>query len=326
MKRWKIIWLACGITFIAFLGIAHAQEKYPNRRIEMVIPFAPGGSSDLLTRIYSEDLTRELNVPIILVNRPGGSGVRGFTYLTSAKKDGYTLAQGASATIIFASVFMRKNVPYDVQKDLAPIGHFATMPGVITVRSDSPFQTLDELVEYARNNPGKLKHGSAGVSVQDTINVKLLSLRKNVKISQIPFKGGAGALTAILGGHSDMCGNVFSTVGPHIKAGALRGLATFSEKRHKNFPNIPTLKELGYGSGYLIPWYSFFAPEGVPQARLDVLITAFKRVSQNPEVVRRLTNAGYVVDYKNPEEFRKIIASDLRTVEKIARDAGLIKE
>ncbi len=170
MKRYRLFGVICGLTYLIFLGGVYAQEKYPNRRIELVVPFAPGGHADILARIYNEDLARALKVPITIVNRGGGAGIEGTSYVIRAKKDGYTLL-AAPGTPLVIMPNISNEVTYDPLKDLIPLGYFASVPNVFVVKSDSPFKTLDELIEYARKNPGKLKNGVGGIGTEAYFNL-----------------------------------------------------------------------------------------------------------------------------------------------------------
>ena len=158
MKGWKIFFVMCGLISFTFYGFCLAQEKYPSRPIEMVVPFAAGGSADVAARTYGDDLSKALKVPVNLVNRAGGTGIQGVTYVVKGKKDGYTLL-GTTGTPLIIMPAISKEVTYYPLKDLIPIGYLGSAPSIFAVRSDSPFKTMKELIEYARQNPGKLKNG-----------------------------------------------------------------------------------------------------------------------------------------------------------------------
>jgi tripartite-type tricarboxylate transporter receptor subunit TctC len=313
------------VTLLMLTGAAQAQEKYPNRQIELVIPMGPGGSTDQLGRIYADQLGKGLNVSIVAVNREGGTGIQGTTFVTKAKKDGYTLLVGSVPALTYQPV-VSNEVPYNPLKDLTPLGHIASVPLVIAVKSDSPFKTLDELVEYARKNPGKLKNSVGGLLTDSHFMTEILCYNKNIKITSVPFKSGAESMTALLGGHVDMASNTVPSLRPQIAAGQLRALSISSKTRHPDFPNIPTTAELGYPYLNLVAWWGLFVATGVPQTALNVLVPAVEKASQNPEVVQRVTRLGFTSEYKGPEEFRKMMEAERRTIEKIAADAGLLKK
>lgn len=325
MKASRIVWLICGIIYLGYAWGALAQEKYPNRPIELVVPMAPGGNADVIARIYSEELARILKVPVNVVNRGGGAAIQGTTYVINAKKDGYTLL-AAPGTPITIMPTISSEVTYDPLKDLIPLGQIASIPSLFAVQSDSPFKTLDELIEYARKNPGKLKNCAAGLGAESQFNLEILSAHNKIKITTIPYKSGGEALPALLGGHVDMASLSLSTLGSQIKAGKLRGLAIASKARHPDFPNIPTTAEVGHGYVCLLIWTGAFAPAGVPQSVLDVLIPTIEKAFKHPDVVDRAKKVGFTMEYRGPEEFRKFIESDIKIVQQVAKDANMQKQ
>ena len=325
MKGWRIFWLVCGLILFSFLNVGQTQEKYPNRTIELVVPMAPGGSLDTATRIYSDDLARILKVPVTVVNRAGGTGITGATYVAEAKKDGYTLLQGSSNSLITMPV-VSKEVTYDPLKDFAPIAHFVSVPSMFAVKIDSPFKTLGELIEYARKNPGELKNGAAGILSESQFNLEVICSQNKIMIKTVPYKSGGEALPALLGGHVDLSTISLTTLAPQVKAGKLRGLAVTSKARHPDFPDIPTTTELGYPYADFNVWNGLFAPAGVPQFVLDVLLPVAEKVFKNPEVVNRAKKAGFTVEYMNPEALHKFMESKIEITRKIAKEANLIKK
>ncbi len=325
MKRSKGIGFVCFFFLSVWTGTGQCQEKYPSRPIELVTPWAAGGSGDVYTRLFSEDLSRLLKVPVNVVNRAGSTGVQGTSYVVRSKKDGYTLLSGGGAAISFMPV-LSKEVTYDPLKDLIPLGDFVSVPSVFAVRSDSPLKTLEELIEYARQNPGKLKNAAGGLGTPSYFNLEILCAKNKVKITSIPFASGGEALPALLGGHVDMSSNTITTLGPQIKAGKLRALAITSKIRDPDYPDIPTTSELGYPEANFLVWLGVFAPAGVSKTVLDVLIPSLENVFKNPEVVQRAKKARFSVEYKGPEEFRKMIESEIETIKKVAKSAGLKKE
>jgi tripartite-type tricarboxylate transporter receptor subunit TctC len=326
MKRWLFGGCIGMVALLALTGAVQAQDQYPSRNIELVIPMGPGGTTDLLARIYADQLGKDLNTSITAVNRAGGTGIQGTTFVTRAKKDGYTLMIGSGAWLSYQPVVNKKEVPYDPLKDVIPLGFVASVPQVIAVSSDSPFKTLDELVEYARKNPGKLKNTVGGLLTESHFSIELLNYHKNIKITTVPFKSGAESMAALLGGHVDMASNTLPSLGPQIKAGKFRALSISAKTRHPDFPNIPTTAELGYPYVNLVPWWGLYAPAGVPQPVLNVLVTAVEKAFKNPEVAQRVTRLGFTAEYKGPEELRKYLEEETKTVRQIAEAAGLIEK
>jgi tripartite-type tricarboxylate transporter receptor subunit TctC len=325
MKKEHVVGWVCLVTLLMLTGAAQAQEKYPDRDIQLVIPMGPGGSTDQLGRVYADQLAKELKVSISSVNREGGTGIQGTAFVIKAKKDGYTLLVGSVPALVFQPV-VSNEVPYDPFKDLTPLGQMATVPLVIAVRSDSPIKTLDELVEYARKNPGKLKNSVGGLLTDSHFMMEVLGYNKNIKITTVPFKSGAESMAALLGGHVDMAADTLTSLRSQITAGKFRALSISSKTRHPDFPNIPTTAELGYPALDLVAWWGLFVATGVPQTALNVLVPALEKASQNPDVVQRVTRLGFTSEYKTPEEFRKMMMAETRMVEKVAAEANLIKK
>ena len=324
MKRFISFGLVFGLVFFVFFAGAQAQDKYPSRAIELVVPFDTGGSADVTARTYSDNLAKLLNVPVTVVNRAGGTGIQGTTYVIKSKKDGYTLLASTDTPLMVMPV-ISKEVTYDPLKDVIPIGHIGYAPAVIAVRNDSPFKTLAELVEFARKNPGKLKNSSSGIGTESFFNLQLLCQKEKIKIVTIPFKSGGEVMVSLLGGHTDMSSSSLASLGPQLKAGTLRGLAVCTKKRHLDFPNIPTTAELGNPDVNLNVWMALFAPAGVPKQVIDVLTPAVEKTFKDSEVVQRAVNAGLIVEYLGPEETRKLLESGIQIIKKLAPEAGLIK-
>jgi tripartite-type tricarboxylate transporter receptor subunit TctC len=264
-------------------------------------------------------------VRVNVVNRAGGSGIQGITYVINADKDGYTLLHtpGTPITIMPA---ISSEVTYNPLKDLIPLGHFASVPSLFAVRSDSPFKTLADLIDYARKNPNKLNNASAGIGNESYFNLSILSSKIGIKINTIPFKGGGDALPALLGGHVDMATLSLTTLGPHIKAGKVRALAIACKDRTPDFPQIPTTTELGYPYVNIVIWSGVFAPTGTPRSVTEVLVQALEKVFKNTEVMQRAIKAGFTVEYRNPEEFRNFVEAQIRVVEEVVKSANLTKK
>jgi tripartite-type tricarboxylate transporter receptor subunit TctC len=325
MRRWALICLLGSLLFVTFLDRAEAEERYPSRPIELVVPMAPGGSNDTSARIYNDDLSKALKVPVIVVNRPGGTGITGATYVAKGKKDGYTLLQGSANSLITMPV-VSKEAAYDPLKDFVPLGYLASVPSVFAVRTDSPFKTLAELIDYARKNPGKLKNGAAGVLSESQFNMEVLCSQEKIVIKTVPYKSGGEALPAILGGHVDLTTLTLTTLVSQIKAGKLRALAITSKNRHPDLPDVPTTAELGHSYARFSTWFGVFAPAGVPKPVVTVLVPTLAKIFKNPAIEQRALKAGLTVDYKNPEELRKFMESAIQITEKTARDANLINK
>jgi len=181
------------------------------------------------------------------------------------------------------------------------------------------------LIDYARKNPGKLKNASTGLGAEARFNLDLLCHKENIKIPSIPFESGGQAVTALLGGHTDMSSNSLASLSPHLKAGKIRGLAISMKTRHPEFPDIPTTGELKYPDVNFVVWLAVFVPTGVPKQVVDTLIPAVEKAFKAPEVIQRGSNAGLIIEYMGPDETRKLMENGLQLVKQVAAEAGLIK-
>jgi len=307
---------------LTLCGVTLAAEKYPTRAIEFVAPTNPGGSSDIVARVYSDDLSKALKVPVNVVNRAGGAGSSGTIYVINAKKDGYTLLAGVSSSLVIVPN-INKDITYDPVKDLIPLGHLGSIPSMFAVGSDSPFKTLGDLINYARQNPEKIRNGVGGIGTESQFNMEVLCVRANLNLTTVPFQGGRESMTALLGGHVDVACNSLSVLSSQVKANKLRGLAISSKKRHPDFPNIPTTTELGFPEASFEIWFGLFGPAGLPQHVVEVLIPVAEKVFKSPEVIERSKKAGLTPEYMGPEEMKKYLEVSIQSAKKVAQDAGI---
>jgi|OpeIllAssembly_1097287.scaffolds.fasta_scaffold192832_1 tripartite-type tricarboxylate transporter receptor subunit TctC len=320
-KRW-LCWVVWGVVLLTIHGAGHAAEKYPTRAIELVAPTRPGGSSDVVARLYNDVLSKNLKVPIIMVNRAGGAGSSGTIYVINAKKDGYTLlAEPGTPLVIVPAV--NKEVTYDPVKDLTPLGYLGSIASAFAVKGDSPFKTLGEMMDYARQNPGKIRNGVGGMGTESQFNMEVVSLKAKVNLTTVPFQGGAEAMTALLGGHVDISCNTLAVLGPQIAAGKLRALAVTAKTRVPELPNIPTTAELGFPDASFEVWFGAFAPAGVPQSAVQVLVPAVEKTFKSPEVAERAKKIGLTMRYMGPAELSKFLEEAIRTAKKVAQDANI---
>jgi tripartite-type tricarboxylate transporter receptor subunit TctC len=242
--------------------LAFAQEKYPVKPINFLIGFPAGGTTDVCARPLVNAASKILGQPIVVVNKPGGASAVAVATLKNEKPDGYTIGILGSGAVL--SQHMRK-VPYDTAKDFTPIMQYAVYLYGLVVQSESPWNTFNEFIEYARNNPGKVRYSTAGPGSPQHLVMERLALKEKVKWTHIPFQGGGPAVTALLGGHVEATSQTTEWKA-HVESGRLRLLAVYGEKRMIDFPNVPTLLELGYGisAASLI---SIAGPKGFPPDR-----------------------------------------------------------
>jgi tripartite-type tricarboxylate transporter receptor subunit TctC len=324
MKRF--ISAACLVTFFGLLGPAvtmvHAQP-YPNHPIQLIIPIPAGGGGDVNGRILVEELGRILGQQIIVTNKPGASDTLGTDALAKSKKDGYTLGYTSSAAMVYSRVTNPESVPYDPVKDFDPLGLHTFFPLSVAVQASSPWKTFNELVDYAKKNPGKLRVSTAGVGSTSNFDVEIVQSLTGAQFTHVPFKGGEAVVTALLGGHVEVSFDIVGKFMPHVEGGKLRLLLV--SRRVSSLPNLPTIAELGYKRDLLSGWHAMFGPAGMPDEVKKILIPAIEKAVKHPEGKSKIEKMGYVVEYKSPEELRKLIIDDYETAKAIAVKLGLSK-
>lgn len=310
----------CGIMI---LTLDVQAQPYPNRPIQMIIGQVPGAAGDITCRPLAEELGKILGVAVIVINKPGGSGTLGIDAVAKSKKDGYTIAYTNTSGIVYARASSPETVPYDPFKDLEPLGLHLFFPLTVAVQENAPWKSFDELVDYARKNPGKLRVGTHGQGSIDHFNLELIQSLTGAEFNHIPFKGGTSVTTALLGGHVDAVNDAYTLVLPHLKAGKLR--MVLQSKKTPDFPDVPTMTQLGYKQELLSAWFALHAPIGIPEEVKKVLVPAIEKAIKDPTVKERIEKMGYIVDYKSPAELKKISMQDYETANTIAIKIGLHK-
>jgi tripartite-type tricarboxylate transporter receptor subunit TctC len=238
------------LALFFFLPQGVIAQAYPKQAINLIIPLAPGDSTDVAGRTIGEGLSKLLKVPVVAVNRPGAGGTIGTDSAVKAPKDGYTIVITNNASVVFNRILTPNAVPYDPFKDLTPIGLAIRTPIVLAVHKDAPFKDFAEMAEYGKKNPGNVRVGTVGPGYSLT----------GAELTMIPFKGAGPAVTAALGGHIEGAAAAQGVVAEHLKAGTMRGIIASSKM--PEFPQIPTLSQLGYKQNLLGVWSAFFAPAG----------------------------------------------------------------
>jgi tripartite-type tricarboxylate transporter receptor subunit TctC len=271
------------IISLGIMGLIHGAlaQEFPARAITLLICMQPGAGADLGGRIIAQDATKTLGQEIIPMNRAGGGGAVAAGILASSKGDGYTLLSCTNGALTTTPHL--ESVPYDSLKDFIPIIQFGSLTSGIMVRSDSPYKSLKEFIDFARKNPGKLSYGFPGVGTAPHLAIEHVMLEEKVNIATVPFEGAVPSITALLGGHVSACGISTSGFLPHLKAGKIRVLATTGEKRIEVVPDAPTLFELGYPYGVLLDLYLIVGPKGIPPAVMKTLEGAFLKAMETPE-------------------------------------------
>lgn len=298
-------------------------QGYPKQPINLIVPLAPGDATDVAGRTIGEGLSKILKVPVITVNKPGAGGTMGTDSAVKAPKDGYTILITNNASLVFNRILTPEAVPYDPFKDLTPLGMAVRTPIVLAVHKDAPFKNFAEMAEYGKKNPGGIRIGTVGPGSVGHFTVEIVNSLSTADMTMIPFKGAGPAVTAALGGHIEGAAAAQGVVAEHLKAGTMRGI--IASTKMAEFPQIPTLAQLGYKQNLLGVWSAFFAPAGVSSEVTKTLVGALEKVMKDTTVTARLGNLGMVADYEPPEKLIAEIRDEHRVVEQIAKKAGLIK-
>ncbi len=312
--------LAFTAALIYFLiGVAAAQS-YPAKPIRLVVPFAPGAGTDAIARILGQKLGDALGQPVVVDNRPGAGGTIGTELVAKAPADGYTLLLAPAAHAINPSIYPK--LGYDTERDLAPISIVASLPVVLAVESAIPARSVSELVALAKSNPGKLTMASAGNGTVFHLTGEMFKAASGVDIVHVPFKGGAPAIAALLGGQVAMAFETSLTVAPHVKSGRLRAIAVASDKRIGILPEVPTLAEAGYPGILSENWYGVYAPAGTARDIVARIYAELAKTLASPETREKLAAQGAEVRETTPEQAGAFVHAEIQKWAKVARESG----
>ncbi|OGT82404.1 MAG: hypothetical protein A3H91_11720 [Gammaproteobacteria bacterium RIFCSPLOWO2_02_FULL_61_13] len=291
--------------------------------MEIIINFPPGGIVDLSVRVLTEELSKTLGVPVVVINKGGASGAVGAQYVMSTEPDGHTIL--ASAVSVFNIVpLLNPGLGYKLS-DFIPLARYANSPSLILVGKNSPYQKFEDLVSYAKKNPGKLTCGNPGVGTASHFALEMLKIEAGIGFVNIPYKGGGELNVALLGGHVDFSTNGIAAAQKLVKSGQLRALAINTYERSANLPDVPSLKELGYPKSVLRIGVGYFLPKGTPKPNVDRLASGFEKAIKSPAVKRTLENLGNIVDYEDGPTFAASIAEEYRVLEEVGKRAKMFK-
>jgi len=307
-------------ALVAALPAAQAQQ-YPSRPVRFVVPFAPGGSVDTLARTIGPRLADALGQQVVVDNRPGGNGDIGMIIVAKAPPDGYTLLLGYIANLAIAPSLYAK-LPFDPQKDYAPITQIATSPNVLTAHPSVPARNLQELIALAKAKPGTVNFASTGVASVGHLTGELLNNLAGVKMTHVPYKGGGQAIIDLVGGHVQVMFSGFSAAMPHIKSGKIRALAVTGATRSPALADVATIAEQGFPGVEATAWYGMLAPAGTPKAVITRLHGEVVKILKLPDVTQRLGGLGFEIAGSTPEQFGAYIRSETKKWEKVVKASG----
>jgi len=310
---------------VLFESHVFGQEvKYPTKPIQVIIPYGPGGTHDIAARIVDSQLQEVLKVPIIHVNKSGGGGVIGAAYAKEQKPDGYTILYGG-LTVVVELPIVTANCPYK-KEDFIPIARVTYGSLVLSVKKDSPLNTLEEFVKAAKEEPGKITLGIPGIGTSQHLVAKLFETEAKIELNVIPFKGDGAAITALLGGHVQAVMTGITSITPHVRSGEVNAIASSGLDRHAIFKDIPLFKERGFPEVAIYSWTGPFVPLGTPEPIIRILMNAYKEAATHPSIVALLEKAGTTPGYLSSEEVKNLIPSEYDRIYKAAKASGLLKK
>jgi len=306
---------------------AAAQEPYPSRPISLVVPFPPGGVADLTARPVAAAIEKALRQPVGVVNKTGAAGAVGMQFVATSKPDGYTLLLALSSiSIIPEADKLFGRPPAFTVDQFAPVALISADPTILVVRTESPWKTAKEFIEDAKKRPNQISYSSSGIYGTLHMAMELLSHAAGIKLRHVPYAGAGPALTALLGGHVDALASGPSVILPQIKAGKLRPLAGWGDKRVASLPDVPTFKELGYPEAEFYIWAGLFAPKGTPEPALRTLREAARAGVADPDFKSAMDKLDTPIAFKQGEEFQKFFEADARRLADGVRKVGRVEQ
>ena len=321
MKRLaQRIFLACAIIWLP--ATANAQP-FPTGPISLVVPLAPGDAADIAARALSEELSRLLSTSVAVINRPGAGGAVGTNSVVQAKRDGHTVLFAQNSALTIRAVLDPQSVSYDALRDLVPLGIASRTPSLLVVRSDAPYRTFAELIEYSKKKPGSVRIGHPGAGSVGDFCVQLINALTGAELVPVPYAGAAPAISALRGEHIEGVVLSLGALTAQIKSGVFRGIVASS--RVPDFSEIPTMRELGYQEELFGIWFSFLAPAGIPEDARKALVGAIEQAVKTPAIAARLASLGILQSYATPEQTAAEIRAEFKRVDEMARKTGLIK-
>ncbi|MDS1139574.1 tripartite tricarboxylate transporter substrate binding protein [Pusillimonas sp. SM2304] len=308
-KKWHVLALSLGAV-AAMGGAAPAYADYPDRAVTMVVPYPPGGTTDILARLVSNKLTEKLGQTFVVENRPGAGGQIGTAAVARAKPDGYTIMMGTINTHGINAALM-KSLSYKTIEDFAPVSTVADTPNVLIATKDAPFSNLKEMIAYAKANPGAISFGSTSMGGSPHMSGELLKAKAGIDMVHVPYQGGGPMLNDVIGGQIPIGFDNLPSSAAHIASGNVRGLAVTTTERWSSFKDIPTMVESGVEDYEVAAWFGVLAPAATPKPIVEKLSTAIAEALKEEEVAKRLEGLGARPVGDTPEQFTERIKSEV---------------
>ncbi len=291
---------------IAGIGSSLAQSAWPAKPIRFVVPFVPGGTSDIVARTVAAELTRQLGVPVMIDNKAGGGGVPAMQEVARSAPDGYTVILGHVGSLA-VNPYIFSNTGYDVNRDFIPVTLLAKIPSLFVIHPDVPARNFQEFVAYVKKNPGKLNYASAGNASAGHLAMEYLKLATGMFMTHIPYRGTGPALTDLLAGRTQAFSAGTPALLPHIRSGRLRAIAVGTPNRLPALPDVPTVAEMGYKNFESVQWYGMLAPAGTPAALVQRLQEECAKALQSPATSERFAGDSATIGGQPPAEFAAFI-------------------
>ncbi len=312
---------AIGISGNAVAQTGSRESVYPVKPIRFVVPAPPGGTPDIQGRMLADKLTQRLGQPVVIDNRGGAGGILGMEIVARAPADGYTIVTAAvGAWAVTPHLY---KLPYDVLKDFAPVIQVATTPGVVVVHPAVPVNSVKDLIALATQKPGVLNYASGGLGGYSHMAAELFVFMTKVKMTNVPYKGAAPAMTGLIGGHTQVMFNTAITTLPYVKSGRLRAIAVTSARRIAALPDLPTVAESGVPGYENSSWSAIGAPARTPQAIIERLNREFAAILQLPDIQERHAVAGAVITGGTPQQFHDYLRAEYAKFGKLIKEAGI---
>ena len=311
-------------VYFALIATAHpafAAESYPARPIRFVVPYAPGGGSDIVARLIGQKLGDRLGTTFVIDNRPGAASMMATELVAKALPDGYTLILSDAPHAINVATY--KHVNYDAVKDFAPIILVANAPQILAAHPSFPVDTLKELLALPKAQTEKFAMGSAGQGSAGHMSYELLRLRTGIALNHVPYKGGGAAIADLVAGQIPLMFNATPPILPHLQSKRIKGLGLTAAKRNALVPSVPTFEESGVANFVVGSWYGVLAPAGTPRHIVDLLQRESRRAIELPDVQARFTALAIEADGRGPDDFRRLIESDVKRWRETAAQANL---
>jgi tripartite-type tricarboxylate transporter receptor subunit TctC len=300
---------------------AFPASDFPTKPINVVVPFAPGGSLDISTRPFCEILSEKTGFPSVLLNKPGSGSLVGSEFVSKSKPDGHTILVFTLSLILRQIIDPKMEI--DVFKNLEPVSRFFMQPLVVVAKGDSKLQTIDDLVNFAKKNPGKLSMGSAGVGATSHFSGELIKKTAKIDFKHVPFNGDGPNITALMGGHIDFLVTSAPAVQGKVASGDLRLLATLSDTRLPDYKEIPTMKEKGFTDAVMYSWFAFMAPQGTPREIVQKLDGYIKATLKDDNIQRTFEKLGFQEAYLGSQELPGFMRSEYERFKQIAVSQGI---